>query len=535
MAQERSLRSVPGRRVAVVIVVVAGLLLLVAAVVPATAAPLTADQVQAATETWVRAVATVPRPDARAERLDPYPASGRPAAYVVHLAGGGYCLAGADDRLLPVTLYQPTDAYDGSIPDLKYMLDDYARRLDRLEAAAATGDPSLAPYATALAARRAQWAALVARVPPTQVGAPRYRDIPLTLMLPLTSAWDQGSPYNDQCPVVTPGSDEHVVVGCVATAAAQIMKYWQWPPAPSGVSSTVYNRRFTSSWISTPLPVPVVIPAEYGGRLEWVSTSGGFLRMNGFWDQSMYDDAADIAGGLYPLALATLWTQMLPFPTTLTVVHNQATFDWSLMGDDHTDPPDAGDAEAAELSYHFAVAVRMNFGLMASGAHTEDAPLVYMANFFYDSDVFCGTAFDGVMVDDLAWGRPVQLSGRDDNGGHSWVVYGYDLSSAPIKYWMNIGWGGAPHLYTREEIFPEDQVAVDMIAPAGPVRFVGATLSGDGSPANPYANLTFAAGLAPSGATLIFKAGSDNPFSGSSVTIDRPMTLKGIDVTIRPQ
>lgn len=44
----------------------------------------------------------------------------------------------------------------------------------------------------------------------------------------LTTSWHQEEPYNDQCP---PGDGcDHCVVGCVATAAAQIMRYWHWPP-----------------------------------------------------------------------------------------------------------------------------------------------------------------------------------------------------------------------------------------------------------------------------------------------------------------
>ena len=67
------------------------------------------------------------------------------------------------------------------------------------------------------------------------------------------------------------------------------------------------------------------------------------------------------------------------------------------------------------------------------------------------------------------------------------------------------------------------------------MRFVGNTVAGDGSPAVPYRDLAVAAAHAPTGCTLIFRAGSDNPFAASSVTIDRAMTLKGVDVRIRPQ
>lgn len=50
----------------------------------------------------------------------------------------------------------------------------------------------------------------------------------------LTSNWHQGSHYYDQCPVGYNGcTDPHCPVGCVATAGAQIMRYWSWPPGDS--------------------------------------------------------------------------------------------------------------------------------------------------------------------------------------------------------------------------------------------------------------------------------------------------------------
>jgi len=52
----------------------------------------------------------------------------------------------------------------------------------------------------------------------------------------LTTAWHQGSPYNDLCPM---GDGGRCVVGCVATAAAQIQYYHQWPPQGEG-SHTYY-------------------------------------------------------------------------------------------------------------------------------------------------------------------------------------------------------------------------------------------------------------------------------------------------------
>ncbi len=50
----------------------------------------------------------------------------------------------------------------------------------------------------------------------------------------LTSSWHQGYPYNMYCPM---GDGGQCVVGCVATAMAQILWYHQWPPAGQGSHS----------------------------------------------------------------------------------------------------------------------------------------------------------------------------------------------------------------------------------------------------------------------------------------------------------
>jgi hypothetical protein len=44
----------------------------------------------------------------------------------------------------------------------------------------------------------------------------------------LTSNWQQGNPYNCQCP--SGDGCSNTKVGCVALAGAQIMRYWAWPP-----------------------------------------------------------------------------------------------------------------------------------------------------------------------------------------------------------------------------------------------------------------------------------------------------------------
>ncbi|UCE25011.1 MAG: C10 family peptidase, partial [Candidatus Zixiibacteriota bacterium] len=48
----------------------------------------------------------------------------------------------------------------------------------------------------------------------------------------LKSSWHQAEPFNSLCP--TGDNETQCVVGCVATAVAQVMRYWQWPPYGTG-------------------------------------------------------------------------------------------------------------------------------------------------------------------------------------------------------------------------------------------------------------------------------------------------------------
>jgi hypothetical protein len=50
----------------------------------------------------------------------------------------------------------------------------------------------------------------------------------------LQSVWDQGYPYNYDCPYGTGGPGGRVWAGCVATAYGQVMNYWRWPLTGAG-------------------------------------------------------------------------------------------------------------------------------------------------------------------------------------------------------------------------------------------------------------------------------------------------------------
>lgn len=66
----------------------------------------------------------------------------------------------------------------------------------------------------------------------------------------LSSDWHQSPPYNDDCLWAgCSNSNGRMIVGCVATAGAQIMRYWYWPPYGSG---SPYNDYY--DWPNMPAP-----------------------------------------------------------------------------------------------------------------------------------------------------------------------------------------------------------------------------------------------------------------------------------------
>ena len=514
------------------------------------AAPLDAEEVApqsvtAAVETWVRHVTADARPDAIVDRLEAYTVDGVTAAYITHLADGGYCICGADDRLIPVTLYSTQGTFDLQNPDLRFLLDDIARRLARLEQAAQRGDPVLDQHRELLAERAAYWRDLTARRVPAPRGGADGRGDPQLVTLPVNDSWKQRSPFNDDLPLLTPGSDEHPVVGCVGTALAEILYYWQWPPSGEGSNTTNYHWRHANGWISTPLANdPNIDPwwpwFDPGNRLRYDAVNHR-LEMNGYWDGSMYDKAmrnwddpeAD-PDPAYAAALLALWESLPEQLTPWFADFGATTYDWSLLQDSHSDPPDAGDIEAAKLSRHTSVAVNMCYGMFASSAGHDDAAAAYRIYFRYDLDAVEYNRNVDTMVSEIRWFRPLQLRGDDGTDGHSWVIAGYNTGTTPTEFLMNMGWGGGATVwYSVDEIFPNNQNHIIQIAPEGVVRFVDyGILGGDGSPDDPYHGLDYALWLAPEETTLVLKAGSTHTLPGNPVVLDKPMTLKGYDVTI---
>jgi hypothetical protein len=515
-------------------------LLLLAGPPSASAAPFHEAEVRKAVETWVRHYTAERRPDAEIKSLEPYMRNGVTAAYVIQFTRGGYCLAGADSLLLPVYWYCPDGNYDAQNPGCRAILEEVADRLDYLKGLQATGNPRLKLHQAHLDERAALWGNLMATTSgaasaPAPAGPMLVQS---QLQLPFTSKWHQNPPYNSDCPAVPAipaDQDNHCVVGCVATAMAQVMYYWRWPNTGVGSASETYHFRSTSMTLTAPLALNPMIPAKwYGGRLDW---SAGTLSLTGSWDPSLVEKAQTITNdSSFQGAVQSLYDSMQDQQTALFANFAAGIYDWSVMQDTNTDPTSAGGLAVAMISYLAGMSVNMDYGIAGSGSYNSRVPGALNQHFQYDSDATENSLDVNQMVDEIQWQRPLLLGGENKTDGHSWVIYGYNQGTNPWQFYMNMGQGDSTNgLYSVDQVpggFTNNMDQVTRIAPKDVVRFVGASGSGSGSPASPYQNIEEAMAKAGNGTTLIFKAGSYNSFSVSNLVINQPLCLKGIDATI---
>ena len=192
----------------------------------------------------------------------------------------------------------------------------------------------------------------------------------------LTTKWDQTSPYNAQCPLY---QGVRTVTGCVATAMAQIMKYWNYPTQGFGSHS------YTLSPYGT-------LSANFAATTyDWSSMPNSPSSSN--------------------VAIATLM-----FHCGVSVEMDYAT---SAQG--------GSGAYSLGLSYHTAeLAFKTYFGYGgASGKYREH---------------YTATSWMNLIKTELDASRPIYYAGTSsDGGGHAFVCDGYDNSN---YFHMNWGWSG---------------------------------------------------------------------------------------------
>jgi len=132
----------------------------------------------------------------------------------------GWVMVSVDDQVMPVLAYSDEYAFDinNMAPATKEWIGNYASQISFLIQHKVPAKPETAN----------SWNSLIN-------GSSKHNTQRTTAIVGplLATAWNQEYPYNVLCPYVIIDST-NAVTGCVATAMAQVMKYWNWPPVGCG-------------------------------------------------------------------------------------------------------------------------------------------------------------------------------------------------------------------------------------------------------------------------------------------------------------
>ncbi len=162
--------------------------------------------------------------------------AGTPAVYLFNSSNGkGFMAVSADDCTEALLGYSDDSTIGTEIPEqLAWWLSQYADQIEYMNKREATGSHVL-KYTPKADTRQ-----------------------PIAPMI--KTAWDQGAPYNEQCP--TSGT-ARTYTGCVATAMAQVMNYWQYPEKGEGKAT------YTCASLSKKLSLNLALKSfDWGNMLD---------------------------------------------------------------------------------------------------------------------------------------------------------------------------------------------------------------------------------------------------------------------------
>jgi hypothetical protein len=217
------------------------------------------------------------------------------------------------------------------------------------------------------------------------------------------STWDQQYqpyPYNYFCPPNTKGlvtTSGQSVTGCVATAMAQIMRYWSYPA--KGTGSHSYCDCSSSGYTD-----------------NWGTLSANFAHT--------YN-----------------WSAMTLSPATTSKVTTADTDIARLMSDCGI---------SVEMDYDPNGSGAFVLSSEAGGGNAACAQYSYATYFGYQKDLhgiqYSSAKSEAAWIDSLEKEftnkRIIQYEGQASDGGHTWVCDGNDATSPYNNVHMNWGWSG---------------------------------------------------------------------------------------------
>ena len=298
-----------------------------------------------------------------------------PAYYVFpNGEGKGFTVVSGDDRLPEVVGYSDKGTYDEENLPSNYVgfMKAYEEMVGQLDNGDSRASASIAE-AKALRSSGYQQPAV----------APLLGSI----------QWNQMTPYNNMCPKYN--DTDRSVTGCVATAMAQVMMYYQYPK-------------------TLQTDIPAYVTKKYGIAIGRINKG------------EIYD-----------------WDNMLPQYASYEPLNYT----------------DAQAAAVAKLLYHCGVACKMDYGPSSGANVTPAILSTYFgydSDLMQDlnRDVFTLAEWSQIMDKELTAKRPILYSGQSSDGGHEFVCDGSDGNGL---YHINWGWGGYQDGYFDVTILNPDK------------------------------------------------------------------------------
>jgi len=273
--------------------------------------------------------------------------------YVFIYEAGGFVMVSADDAVTPILGYSTNEPFDkNNIPvNAANWFNKYSKHIKYII------DSNLSNTNTLI-----EWNKIRNKEFPQE----KQAVTPL-----LTTTWDQSSPYNQLCPTNT-------YTGCVATAMAQVMKYWNYPT--TGVGSHSYTH-----------PTYGTLTANFGATTyQWGSMINSY------------------SGGSTAAQKTAVATLMFHCGVAVNM--------------------DYGTGGSGAYSTDVAPALISYFN------YSTSAEIQFLANFTTANWI-------SMLKTELDASRPVYYSGSGSGGGHAFVCDGYNVSNQFHFNWGWSGMG----------------------------------------------------------------------------------------------
>ena len=311
--------------------------------------------------------------------------------HVVYLEPSGFAIVSGDDLVEPIIAFASRGLFNPSLdnPLGALVSGDVPGRVAHARALRTTA--LAGPFLTA----RNKWRQLeqISTGGPGQpLSAESLASVSDTRVAPLVQTlWNQGTAnngkacYNYYTPPYAPGTTSNYVCGCVATAMAQLLDYFQYPTGRVGTNSFAIS-------------------------INGKNTTARLLGGNG-------------AGGPYS------WTNMPRNPASPTVAQCQAI---GALTHDCAVAANMGFAQSGSGASDFTARMSLLQTFMYSNA-------IYGQN---SNSALFGPAMLSMVNPNLDARLPVPFSISSGSSGHEVVCDGYGYSLSTLYHHINMGWGG---------------------------------------------------------------------------------------------